>query len=438
MEATNESRTVAPAERLAGALDIPPDKSLSHRAALFAGLATGRSRIAHFLRGEDCLDTVACLQAMGVGATWDANGDLLIDGAGLEGLQEPKDVLWAGNSGTTIRLLAGVLAGAPFFATITGDASLRGRPMRRVVDPLTAMGARIWGRADARFAPLAFRGGAVTPLAYESPVASAQVKSAVLLAGLFADGETSVTEPARSRDHTERMLAAQGATVRVEGTRATVVGRPRLAPIDFRVPGDISSAAFWLVAATLVPGSDLMLRGVGVNETRTGVIDVLRAMGADITAEHPREEAGEPVCDLRVRHAKLRGTRIAGDLIPRLVDEIPILAVAAGSAEGETVVADAQELRVKESDRITSIIREFGPLGLEAEERPDGLVIRGGARWQAGRGARGGDHRIAMSLAVIGLLADGPVEVGDTACTRTSYPGFWDDLAAACRAGQEV
>lgn len=438
MEATNETRTIAPAGRLAGALDVPPDKSLSHRAALFAGLARGKSRIAHFLRGEDCLNTVACLQAMGVEAGWEPNGDLIVEGHGLEGLKEPRDVLWAGNSGTTIRLLAGVLAGAPFFATITGDASLRGRPMRRVVDPLTAMGARIWGREDARFAPLAFRGGAVTPLAYQSPVASAQVKSAVLLAGLFADGETSVTEPARSRDHTERMLAAQGAVVRVEGTRATVVGRPALAPIDFRVPGDISSAAFWLVAGTLVPGSDLLLRGVGVNETRTGVIDVLLAMGADITRENAREEAGEPVCDLRVRHAALQGTRIAGDLIPRLVDEIPILAVAAGSATGETVVADAQELRVKESDRIKSVLSQFGPLGLEAEERPDGMVIRGGARWKGGRGTSGGDHRIAMCLAIIGLLADGPVEVGDTACTRTSYPGFWDDLDRAVRAGKEA
>lgn len=428
-----EHRTVAPAARLEGALDVPPDKSLSHRAALFAGLAKGTSRIAHFLRGEDCLNTVRCLEAMGVGVRWDANGDLLLEGAGLEGLREPLDVLWAGNSGTTIRLLAGVLAGAPFFAAITGDASLRGRPMRRVVDPLTAMGANIWGREDARFAPLAFRGGAVRPLHYASPVASAQVKSAVLLAGLFAEGETSVTEPARSRDHTERMLAAQGATVRVDGTRAAVVGRPTLAPIDFRVPGDISSAAFWLVAGTLAPEGELVLRGVGVNETRTGVLDVLLAMGADITREHPREEAGEPVCDLRVRSARLKGTRIAGDLIPRLVDEIPILAVAAASAEGETEIADAQELRVKESDRIKAILREFGPLGLEAEERPDGLLVRGGARWRGGRGTSGGDHRIAMCLAVIGLLADGPVEVGDTACVRTSYPGFWEDLAKVAR-----
>ena len=433
MEAAIESQTVAPAARLEGVLDVPPDKSLSHRAALFAGLARGKSRIAHFLRGEDCLNTLGCLEAMGVGISWDANGDLLVTGAGLEGLREPRDVLWAGNSGTTIRLLAGVLAGAPFFAAITGDASLRGRPMRRVVDPLTQMGARIWGREDARFAPLAFRGGAVSPLAYESPVASAQVKSAVLLAGLFADGETSVNEPARSRDHTERMLAAQGAVVRVAGTRASLLGRPTLAPLDFRVPGDISSAAFWLVAGTLVPGSELLLRGVGVNETRTGVLDVLLAMGADITREHARDEAGEPVCDLRVRSARLRGTRIAGELIPRLVDEIPILAVAAASAEGETEIADAGELRVKESDRIKAILAQFGPLGLVAEERPDGLLVQGGARWRPGGGTSGGDHRIAMCLAVIGLLADGPVAVGDTACTRTSYPGFWEDLARVAR-----
>lgn len=430
-----EIRTVAPAARLVGELAMPPDKSLSHRAALFAGLARGTSRIKHFLRGEDCLNTVACIQAMGVQATWDENGDLLVVGAGLEGLKEPGDVLYAGNSGTTMRLLAGVLAGAPFFATITGDASLRGRPMRRVVDPLTAMGATIWGRQDARFAPLSFRGGAVKPLAYTSPVASAQVKSAVLLAGLFADGETSVTEPARSRDHTERMLRAMGAQVRVNGTTAGVLGRPTLSAIDFRVPGDISSAAFWLVAGTVVPGSELLLRGVGVNETRTGILDVLLQMGADITREQEREEAGEPVCDLRVRSATLTGTRIAGDLIPRLVDEIPILAVAAGCAQGETVIADAQELRVKESDRIASIVREFGPLGLEADEQPDGLTIRGGAAWKAGRGESGGDHRIAMCLAIIGLLADGQVEVRDTACTRTSYPDFWAHLAQVVAEG---
>ncbi|MDB5099162.1 MAG: aroA, partial [Cyanobacteria bacterium RYN_339] len=423
----------APTRGLRGRLPVPPDKSLSHRAALFAGLAHGTSRIRHFLRGEDCLNTVACLQAMGVGVVWEPDGTLVITGHGLEGLTEPGDVLQAGNSGTTMRLLAGVLAGRPFYSVITGDDSLRGRPMGRVGDPLARMGARIWGRGGGKLAPLAFQGGQLQAINYDSPVASAQVKSAVLLAGLSADGETSVTEPARSRDHTERMLAAMGADLVVDGLTVRVQGRPTLGPIDFTVPGDISSAAFWLVAATLVPGSDLLLEGVGVNPTRTGIVDALIAMGADITQENARDEAGEPVADLRVRHAKLKGTTIAGAMIPRLVDEIPVLAVAAACAEGPTTIADAQELRVKESDRLKAIMREYGPLGFVAEERPDGLIIPGGTAWRGGTGASGGDHRIAMSLAVIGLLADGAVEVADTACTRTSYPDFWEHLAEVTR-----
>lgn len=424
-----ETRTSSPSRGLQGSLRIPPDKSLSHRAALFAGLAEGKSRIQGFLRGEDCLNTVGCLQAMGIEASWDADGALIIEGRGLDGLREPGNVLEAGNSGTTMRLLAGVLASQPFYSVITGDGSLRSRPMGRVVGPLTQMGAKIWGREGGKLAPLAFQGTRLNPIDYASPVASAQVKSAVLLAGLRSDGTTRVTEPARSRDHTERMLAAMGADLRVDGLAVSLAGRPTLSPIDFTVPGDISSAAFWLVAATLVPGSDLLLEGVGVNPTRTGILDALLAMGADITREHERDQAGEPVCDLRVRHAELRGTEVAGDMIPRLVDEIPVLAVAAARAAGPTEIRDAQELRVKESDRLKAIMREYGPLGFAAEERPDGLLVPGGVRWKGGRGASGGDHRIAMSLAVIGLLADGPVEIQDTACTRTSYPTFWEDLA---------
>ncbi|MFN3429356.1 MAG: 3-phosphoshikimate 1-carboxyvinyltransferase [Candidatus Sericytochromatia bacterium] len=424
-----ETQHVTRAEGLRGSLRVPSDKSLSHRSIMFGSLASGTSRIREVLRSEDCMNTLACFAAMGVRAGWAPNGDLQIEGLGLDGLQEPGDVLQAGNSGTTMRLMSGVLAGAPFFSTITGDASLRNRPMGRVVGPLTQMGARIWGRQGARLAPLAIQGGQLQGIDYASPVASAQIKSALLLAGLFAEGPTRVTEPARSRDHTERMLAKMGAEIQVDGLAVTIRPRPRLAPLDLTVPGDISSAAFWLVAASLVQDSDVLLRDVGVNPTRTGILDVLAAMGADITRENERDEGGEPVCDLRVRSARLHGTVIAGDLIPRLIDEIPILAVAAASAEGPTEIRDAEELRVKESDRLTAIVQQFGPLGLDAEERPDGLLIRGGARWRGGRGTSGGDHRIAMSLAVIGLLADGPVEVGDTACTRTSYPRFWDDLA---------
>lgn len=424
-----ETQHVTRADGLRGSLRVPSDKSLSHRSIMFGSLAAGTSRIREVLRSEDCMNTLACFAAMGVRAEWAPNGDLQIEGLGLDGLQEPGDVLQAGNSGTTMRLMSGVLAGAPFFSTITGDASLRNRPMGRVVGPLTQMGARIWGRQGAKLAPLAIQGGQLKGIDYASPVASAQIKSAILLAGLFAEGPTRVTEPARSRDHTERMLAKMGAEITVDGLAVTIQPRPRLRPVEMTVPGDISSAAFWLVAASLVPGSDVLLRDVGVNPTRTGILDVLEAMGADITRENERDEGGEPVCDLRVRSATLHGTVIAGDVIPRLIDEIPILAVAAAAAEGPTEIRDAEELRVKESDRLKAIVSQFGPLGLQAEERPDGLLIQGGVRWRGGRGTSGGDHRIAMSLAVIGLLADGPVEVGDTACTRTSYPSFWEDLA---------
>lgn len=428
-----ETRRVTRASGLHGSLRVPSDKSLSHRAIMFGSLAEGTTRIREVLRSEDCMNTLACFAAMGVAARWTADDQLEIDGLGLEGLQEPLDVLQAGNSGTTMRLMSGVLAGLPFFSVLTGDASLRGRPMGRVVNPLTEMGARIWGRKNGQYAPLAIQGGALRGLDYTSPVASAQIKSALLLAGLFAESPTRVVEPARSRDHTERMLTKMGAKLDIDGLAVTIHPRPRLAPLDLTVPGDISSAAFWLVAASLVPGSDVTLRDVGVNPTRTGILDVLSAMGADITRLNERDEGGEPVCDLRVRAAKLHGTTIAGDVIPRLIDEIPILAVAAAAAEGPTEIRDAAELRVKESDRLKAIVDQFGPLGLQAEERPDGLLIRGGTRWGGGRGTSGGDHRIAMSLAVIGLLADGAVEVGDTACTRTSYPTFWDDLADLSR-----
>lgn len=429
-----ETRRVSRVDGLHGSLRVPSDKSLSHRSIMFASLADGTSRVREVLRSEDCMNTLACFSAMGVAARWMADDALEIDGLGLEGLQEPGDVLQAGNSGTTMRLMSGVLSGLPFFSTLTGDASLRSRPMGRVIVPLTQMGARIWGRQNAQYAPLAIQGGGLKGLDYTSPVASAQIKSALLLAGLFAEGPTRVLEPAKSRDHTERMLAKMGAKLDIDGLAVTIHPRPRLGPVDLTVPGDISSAAFWLVAASLVPGSDVVLRDVGVNPTRTGILDVLVAMGADITRLNERDEGGEPVCDLRVRASKLHGTTIAGDVIPRLIDEIPILAVAAGAAEGPTEIRDAAELRVKESDRLKAIVAQFGPLGLSAEERPDGLLIQGGTRWRGGRGVSGGDHRIAMSLAVIGLVADGAVEVGDTACTRTSYPRFWEDLATLSRA----
>ncbi|MEB3220904.1 MAG: 3-phosphoshikimate 1-carboxyvinyltransferase [Candidatus Sericytochromatia bacterium] len=428
MSSPCETRTVEPARRLCGDLRVPADKSLSHRAALLAALAEGESRIRGFLAAEDCLATLSAVQALGAKVTGEPTGELRIRGGGLGGLREPTDVLDAGNSGTTLRLLAGVAAGLPGLTVLTGDASLRRRPMGRVVDPLVRMGARILGRGGGALAPLAIGGGGLRPIAHASPVASAQVKSAVLLAGLFAEGETSVSEPHPSRDHTERMLAALGATVRKGEGGVSVLGRPTLRPFEFDVPGDVSSAAFWVVAATIVPGSEVVLRGVGVNETRTGALDVLLAMGADIRRVEPRLVAGEPVCDLVVRGAPLRGTRVEAHQAPRLIDEVPILAVAAACAEGDTLFEGVGELRHKESDRLAAIIERLGALGLRAVAEGECLRVHGGACWQAGEVDSGGDHRMAMSAAVVGLLARGTVTVRDTACVRTSYPGFWDDM----------
>jgi 3-phosphoshikimate 1-carboxyvinyltransferase len=396
---------------------------------MLGALADGTSHVTNFLSGEDCLGTIRCYNALGIriegeGSEW------TIHGAGLGGLREPGEVLDVGNSGTTMRLMLGVLAGGlQGHACLTGDASIRRRPMLRVVSPLRAMGARIDGRQDGGLAPLSIRGGGLNSMAYASPVASAQVKSALLLAGLFIDGETAVSEPAKSRDHTERMLRAMGADLHVDGLRVAVRGGRPLTPFEFEVPGDISSAAFWLVAGSVVPGSELVLEGVGLNPTRTGVLDALRRMGADITEENPRLALGEPVADLRVRHAALQGTTIAGDEIPRLVDEIPILSLAAACAAGRTVIRDAQELRVKESDRLSAIARELGKLGVSVREQPDGLEIEGGTTWRAADVESQDDHRMAMTLALTSLLAPRAIRVAGTRSTETSYPGFWEDLA---------
>lgn len=423
-----DARTIAPGGPLRGRIRIPGDKSLSHRAVMLGALAEGPSTIRNFLAGEDCLGTIRCFGQLGIriegeGEAW------TVHGSGLGGLQEPSEILDVGNSGTTMRLMLGLLAGGlAGHVCLTGDDSIRRRPMGRVVSPLRAMGARIEGRAEGALAPLSLRGGGLKPMAYASPVASAQVKSALLLAGLFLDGETRVSEPARSRDHTERMLKAMGADLSVEGLTVAVRGGRRLAPFDLEVPGDISSAAFWLVAGTLVPGSELLLEGVGLNPTRTGVLDALRRMGADISEERPRLALGEPVADLRVRHAALTGTTIEGEEIPRLVDEIPVLALAAAGASGRTLIRDAAELRVKESDRLRAIAQELGKLGVELRELPDGLEIEGGTRWRSADLASGDDHRMAMMLAVASLLAPRPVRIAGTRSTEVSYPGFWEDL----------
>ena len=415
-------------------MQVPGDKSISHRAAILNALASGPASVHNFLTAEDCLATLDCLRALGVYWRLDeqeAEVTLKVEGVGLTGLREPEDVLDARNSGTTMRLLAGLLAGQPFLSLLTGDASLRSRPMARIVTPLREMGAQVWARAGDSCAPLAIRGGRLRGICYRSPVASAQVKSALLLAGLFAEGETTVEEPATSRDHSERMLAAMGADLRREGpaVRLAPPSQP-LEPLSLRVPGDLSAAAFWMVAAALHPDAEVSLPGVGLNPTRTGLIDVLRRMGADIEVGEEHIVGGEPVADIIVRSSSLTGTVVEGDLLPRLIDEVPVLAVAAALARGPTVIRDAGELRVKESDRLATVAAELRRLGARLEERPDGLVIEGGARLRGAAVDSHGDHRLAMVLAAAGLLAEGETVVAGSEAAAVSYPGFWRDLEA--------
>lgn len=419
---------VRPARRVAGSLTVPGDKSVSHRAALLGAVADGVTEIHGFLEGEDCLGTLRAMGALGVEVARKGPGHYLIQGVGRDGLTEADDVIDCGNSGTTARLLLGVLAGQPFATVLTGDESLRRRPMDRVVEPIARMGARVVGRSGGRRLPLAVSGTRpLSPIRHLSPVASAQVKSAVLLAGLWASGPVSVVEPAPSRDHTERMLVAFGAEVATVGGAVTLTpGRPLTGRL-VRVPGDISSAAFFLVLGALAPDGGVTVREVGVNPTRTGVLDVLAAMGADLTLTGTGGD-GEPMADVVARPGRLQGGEIGGALVPRTIDEIPVLAVAAACATGVTDVRDAAELRVKESDRIRALATELAKMGVRVEERPDGFRIEGRpSRGPVFRGARvssWGDHRLAMALIVAGLLADGPTVVEGIDCIATSYPDF--------------
>lgn len=418
---------IQPSQGLRGEIFPPGDKSISHRSVLFASIAEGDTHISGFLTGEDTRNTAKAMQAMGIEVEGLGTPRFVVHGKGLDGLSEPASVLELGNSGTGMRLLAGLLAGQDFFSVLTGDQYLRKRPMARIVDPLRRMGAMIDGRSNGKLAPLTIRGGGrrLRPLEYASPVASAQVKSAVLLAGLYADGETSVSEPSKSRDHTERMFRFFGVEVKEQGTRVTLRGRQVLRPRGpLEIPSDISSAAFFMVAASIVPGSDLLIRNVGVNPTRTGIIDVLSSMGADITLQNQREQAGEPTADIRVRYRKLHGVQIGGDMIPRAIDEIPVLAVAASYAEGKTLIKDAAELRVKESDRIATIAGELRKMGATVAEFPDGMEIIGKDALSGSICDSHGDHRIAMSMAVAGLAARGDTVVRDTGWIDTSFPGF--------------
>ncbi len=422
------TRRILPGEKLRGRIRVPGDKSISHRAVILSSLAEGESEILGLLTGEDCARTVQAFQAMGVGMTGFPGERVRITGVGLQGLREPEDVLDAGNSGTTIRLLAGLLAGQPFFSVLTGDASLRRRPMARVVEPLEKMGARLWGRAEGHLPPLAIRGGLLRGIHYALSVASAQVKSALLLAALYAQGTTVVEEPAASRDHTERMLRGFGVPLQCGERTVSLTPPVTLRGHKIQVPGDLSSAAFFLVAALCVPDSEVTLEGVGVNPTRAGILEVLQAMGADLTITSPREVAGEPVADITVRSSALKGIEIGGALVPRMIDEFPIFAVAAAMASGTSVVRDARELRVKESDRITRLVEELSRLGVAIQAREDGFTVEGGRQLRGATCGSHGDHRIAMAVAVAGLVAPPETVVHDVECVNTSCPGFWDLL----------
>ncbi len=412
---------------LRGELRVPGDKSVSHRAIMLAALAEGRSEIRGFLEGEDTRATAAAFAAMGVRIEAPDAGLRIVDGVGLGGLAAPSAEIDCGNAGTGMRLMAGVLAGQSFDSVLVGDASLSRRPMRRVTEPLTRMGARI-DTVEGGFPPLRIHGGNVLQgIDYEVPVASAQVKSAILLAGLYARGETTVREPHPTRDYTERMLQAFGWEVEHREGFARLRGGGRLSARAVEVPADFSSAAFFIVAASVVPGSDLLLRDVGVHPRRTGLLAALRLMGADIEVSERRERQGEPIADLRVRHARLQGARIPEALVPDMIDEFPALFVAAALAEGDTLVSGAAELRVKESDRIATMASGLRALGARIEETPDGACIRGG-RLSGGAADSHGDHRVAMSLAVAGQCADGDVRIGDCDNVATSFPGF-DRLA---------
>ena len=414
---------------LRGTLRVPGDKGISHRALLFAAMAVGESRVTGLSGGDDVRRTRRALESLGVEVAVDGDtGAVTVAGRGIESFAEPGDVVDCGNSGTSIRLLVGLLSGRPFLTVLTGDASLVTRPMRRVVEPLRAMGAHIDGRADGALAPLAVRGGGLTGTAHTLAVASAQVKTAIVLAGLQADGVTTVTEPAPSRDHTERMLAALGAPITRLDERAVQVTRGAPGPFALHVPGDPSSAAFWAVAAAITPGSELTIDGVNLNPTRIAFVDVLARMGAAVAIEHTGDELGEPVGSLHVRHGALRSTTIEGAEIPWLIDELPVLAVAAAFAEGVTEIRDAAELRVKESDRIVTVAGMLGAMGIGVETSGDGLSVRGGRPTPA-RFESHGDHRIAMSAAVAANAVEGESTIVDWRSTATSYPEFGDDLA---------
>lgn len=410
-------------KKAVGQIKVPGDKSISHRAVMLGSLANGVTEISGFLKGADCLSTIDCFRKMGIDI--DINGEnVTVHGNGLRGLKKPDEMLYTGNSGTTTRLLCGILAGQNFDTSITGDASIQKRPMGRVVQPLSMMGAKI----ENEYCPLYITGTKLHGIDYKMPVASAQVKTAIILAGLYADGETVIHEIEKSRDHTELMLSAMGADLTVDNLDITVKPTNDLTAFNVDVPGDISSAAFFLVLGAIMPNSQITVTNVGINPTRTGIIDVLKDMGADITLENVHTSAGETVADITVRSSSLKGTTVGGDIIPRLIDELPIIAVAAVFANGQTVIKDAQELKVKETNRIRAVVDEFNKCGIDITETDDGMIINGGKSIHGADFKTYGDHRMAMSLTVLAQLADGESTLDDSDCACVSYPTFFDDF----------
>ena len=419
-------RTIAPTRGLKGEVTIPGDKSISHRAVMFGSLAKGTTKITHFLEGADCLSTISCFRKMGIDIE-NNNGEILVHGKGLHGLSAPADILDVGNSGTTTRLISGILAGQNFVSELTGDDSIQSRPMKRIMTPLLSMGADIASIKGNNCVPLRITGHPLKAIHYDSPVASAQVKSCVLLAGMYSDGITSVTEPVLSRNHTEIMLNYFGARVTSEGTTASIAPEPSLFAREITVPGDISSAAYFIAAGLLVPGSEILLKNVGINPTRDGLLRVCKDMGADITLLNVNME-GEPTADLLVRTSSLHGTTVGGEIIPTLIDEIPMIAVMAAFAEGTTVIKDAKELKVKESDRILVMAENLSRMGADITPTEDGMIIHGGKPLHGAEIDSYLDHRVAMSFAVAGLLCDGPLSIKGGDCVKISYPEFYEDL----------
>jgi 3-phosphoshikimate 1-carboxyvinyltransferase len=414
--------------QLKGTVQIPGDKSISHRSVMFGSIAKGTTEITGFLEGADCLSTISCFSKMGIEIVRKPNHTVIVHGKGLHGLQAPNEILDCGNSGTTTRLISGILAAQDFDCTLTGDASIQTRPMKRVMEPLTQMGANITSVHNNGCAPLAIRGQKLHGIHYQSKVASAQVKSCILLAGLYADGITQVTEPSLSRNHTEIMLRSFGASIQSEDTTATIQPATELYGQSIHVPGDISSAAYFIVAALLVPEAEVLIQNVGINPTRDGILRVCQAMGADITILNQNTDDGEPVADLLVRHSSLKATTVEGELIPTLIDEIPVLAVLACYANGTTIIKDAAELKVKESNRIAVMVENLSAMGADIEETEDGMIIHGGKPLHGATIQSHADHRIAMSFAIASLVADGETNIEGADCVKISYPEFYHDL----------